>query len=163
MTEKNKTKKIIILHDIRSVLNVGAIFRTADAIGIDHVYLTGYTATPVDRFGRLRSDLAKSALGAEKSISWESYSDIFELINLLKKDGFEILSLEQSENSIDYKTVANKISEKIAVILGNETDGVDNKILELSDKIIEIPMRGEKESLNVSVATGILLYRLFDN
>jgi len=166
MTEKKQQEsqeKILILHNIRSVLNVGAIFRTSDAIGIDKVYLSGYTPAPIDRFGRERGDLAKSALGAEKSVSWESHSDIFELINLLKKDGFEILSLEQSENSIDYKTVANKISEKIAVILGNETDGVDNKILELSDKIIEIPMRGEKESLNVSVATGILLYRLFDN
>jgi len=166
MTEKKQQEsqeKILILHNIRSVLNVGAIFRTSDAIGIDKVYLSGYTPAPIDRFGRERGDLAKSALGAEKSVSWESHSDIFELINLLKKDGFEILSLEQSENSIDYKTVANKISEKIAVILGNETGGVDNKILELSDKIIEIPMRGEKESLNVSVATGILLYRLFDN
>ena len=157
-----KNPKILILHDIRSILNVGAIFRTADAIKIDKIYLTGYTPAPIDRFGRKRSDLAKSALGAEKIVKWESFGNVFELISLLKSEGFEILSLEQSDNSIDYKKVANTLSEKTVIILGNETDGVDKKILQQSDKIIEIPMKGNKESLNVSVAVGILLYRLFD-
>jgi|AntRauTorckE6833_2_1112554.scaffolds.fasta_scaffold35731_1 tRNA G18 (ribose-2'-O)-methylase SpoU len=169
MTEKNqeikqckKTEKVLILHNIRSVLNVGAIFRTADAIRIDKIYLTGYTPAPIDRFGRERIDLAKSALGAERSVDWESFDNVLGLINLLKKEGFEFLSLEQSENSIDYKKIAKNISNKTVVVLGNETDGIDKKILEQSDKIVEIPMRGKKESLNVSVATGILLYRLFD-
>jgi tRNA G18 (ribose-2'-O)-methylase SpoU len=106
--------------------------------------------------------LAKSALGAERSVDWESFDNVLGLINLLKKEGFEVLSLEQSENSIDYKKIAKNISKKTLVGLGNETAGIDKKILAQSDKIVEKPMRGKKESLNVSVATGILLYRLFD-
>jgi len=162
MSEKKQQQKILILHDIRSVLNVGAIFRTADSIGINKIYLTGYTPTPIDRFGREREDLAKSALGAEKSVFWESHKDVLELINSLKKENFEILSLEQSKDSIDYKKAAEIISDKVVVILGNETKGIDQFIINESDKVVEIPMRGLKESLNVSVATGILLYRLFD-
>jgi 23S rRNA (guanosine2251-2'-O)-methyltransferase len=163
MTDNQKSEKVLILNDIRSVLNVGAIFRTADAIGINKIYLTGYTPVPVDRFGRDRKDLAKSALGAEKTVDWESVDDIFDLIKNLKEKDFEILSLEQSNDSIDYKKAGDKIENKnTAIILGNEVGGVDEKLLEQSDYIVEIPMKGEKESLNVSVATGILLYRLFD-
>jgi 23S rRNA (guanosine2251-2'-O)-methyltransferase len=163
MTDNQKIEKVLILDNIRSVLNVGAIFRTADAIGIDKIYITGYTPAPVDRFGRGRKDLAKSALGAEKSVEWESTDDIFNLIKDLKEKDFEILSLEQSENSIDYKKAGDYFeNKKTAIILGNEVDGVNEKLLEQSDHIIEIPMRGEKESLNVSVATGIMLYSLFD-
>lgn len=153
-------QNFLILENIRSVHNVGAIFRTADAIGISKIYLCGYTPTPIDRFGRKRKDLEKSALGAEENIKWEHFKDTKVLIEELKKEGFQIISLEQSDNSVDYKAV--KIREKVAVILGNEVDGIQKEILSLSDIIAEIPMNGKKESLNVSVSAGVFLFRLFD-
>jgi len=157
-----KTREIIlILHDIRSVENVGAIFRTADAIGVSKIIISGYTPAPLDRFGRERGDLKKTALGAEKTIPWEQIKNINTKIKNLKKDGFDIIALEQNSKSLDYKKYKPK--EKTAIIIGSEVLGVSEKNLSLCDYILEIPMNGEKESLNVSVATGILLYRLFDN
>lgn len=153
-------ENVLILQDIRSIYNVGAIFRTADAIGISKIYLCGVTPAPIDRFGRKRDDLAKTALGAEESVSWGHVKDIISLIKDLKEKGFQIISLEQSENSIDYKKVSLK--DKNAFILGEEVNGIPKNILEISDVISEIPMKGEKESLNVSVATGIFLFRLLD-
>lgn len=157
-----KVKRILILPDIRSVINVGAIFRTADAIGIDKIYLTGYTPAPVDRFGRKRNDFTKASLGAEDSVEWEQVDNVEELISDLKKDGVKIIALEQSDHSIDYKKVEVGEVVNVAIILGNEVNGVDDKVLTLADEIIEIPMLGEKESLNVSVAAGVVLFRLFD-
>jgi len=157
-----KTREIIlILHDIRSVQNVGAIFRTADAIGVSKIIISGHTPAPIDRFGRERGDLKKTALGAEKTIPWEQVKNINTKIKNLKRDGFSIIALEQNPKSIDYKKYKPK--EKTAIIIGSEVLGVSEKNLSLCDYILEIPMNGEKESLNVSVATGILLYRLFDN
>jgi tRNA G18 (ribose-2'-O)-methylase SpoU len=155
-----KAQNILILEDIRSTHNVGAIFRTADAVGISKVYLVGYTPAPLDRFGRERGDVAKSALGAEKSIPWEQVSSMEPLLTSLKNDGYTIVALEQNEKSVDYKTIVPE--GKTAVVVGNEIDGVSKEALELADVIVEIPMQGEKESLNVSVATGVLLFRLFD-
>jgi len=155
-----KSENILILNDIRSVENVGAIFRTADASGISKIYLVGYTPAPLDRFGRKRNDLAKSALGAEDFVSWESKKSILPLLTKLKKDGFMVIALEQDENSIDYKKV--KIGEKNALILGTEVSGIPENILKKCDFIMEIPMRGKKESLNVSVATGIALFRILN-
>lgn len=164
MTKIDKQTKVLILHNIRSVLNVGAIFRTADAIGIDQIFLTGYTPAPIDRFGRERADIHKSALGAEKKVQWQVIEKVEEVLFDLREQNFKIISLEQADDSVDYKKVSEQINniENVAVVLGNETDGVDPKILEQSDIIAEIPMKGDKESLNVSVATGVLLYRLFD-
>lgn len=155
-------KKFLLLHNIRSVNNVGAIFRTADAIGIDQIFLCGYTPAPIDRFGRVRNNLHKTALGAEKSVLWQAEPDISVLIERLKKDGFQIIALEQYKDSVDYKKIVEKLGNKVAIILGNEVNGIESKILKKTDFIVEIPMRGEKESLNVSVSAGILLYRLFD-
>jgi tRNA G18 (ribose-2'-O)-methylase SpoU len=149
----------ILLHDIRSVYNVGAIFRTADAIGVSRIYLSGYTPGPLDRFGRVRKDFAKSALGAEKSVLSEHVEHL-EIVKELKKEGFQILALEQSEKSIDYKKV--ELKERMLVVLGNEVSGVEKDILKMADTVAEIPMNGEKESLNVSVSAGIVLYRWFD-
>jgi 23S rRNA (guanosine2251-2'-O)-methyltransferase len=159
--------KILILNNIRSVLNVGAIFRTADAVGIDKIYLTGYTPAPIDRFGRHRQDFAKAALGAEKTVQWEQIDDgeddaDINLIEKLQSDGFKIVALELDEKSVDYKNLEFSDDEKVAVIVGNEVDGVSKNILNKVDVIAEIPMNGKKESLNVSVATGVLLYRVFD-
>ncbi len=151
----------LILHDLRSNHNVGSIFRTADAIGIDKIYLTGYTPAPLDRFGRVNKEIAKTALGAEQSLPWEYVVNIFELIKKLKNESCQLLALEQAENSVDYKAV--KLGEATAIIVGNEVKGIDPAILEECDQIVEIPMRGGKESLNVAVASGILLFRLLDH
>lgn len=154
----HKSCFILILHNIRSVYNVGAIFRTADAAGVEKIYLTGYTPSPLDRFGRVRKDIAKTALGAEKTVLWESESDVQKIISKLKSEHFKILALEQSENSVDYKTFKTTVNS--ALILGEERYGITEDILKQCDTVIEIPMRGQKESLNVSVATGIALFRI---
>ncbi len=155
-----KQQNILILHDIRSVENVGAMFRTADAAGIDKIYLTGYTPAPLDRFGRKRRDLAKSALGAEEFVPWEQKKMILPLIAKLKRNGFSIIAIEQDKKSVDYKKV--KLKNKNAFIVGTEVTGIPKNILEKCDIIAEIPMRGKKESLNVSVALGIALFRMCD-
>lgn len=151
---------ILLIHDIRSVYNVGAIFRTADAVGITKIVISGYSPTPLDRFGRERSDFAKCALGSEKVIPWEYIETPYEKIIDLKKSGFYIVGLEQDARSVDYKQVHK--SDKTVFILGTETTGMTKELLDLCDTIAEIPMKGMKESLNVSVATGILLYRVLD-
>lgn len=151
-----KRKNIAIFHDIRSVKNVGAMFRTADAIGLDKIYLTGYTPTPLDRFGRKRQDLARSALGAENFIEWEQKKSLPILLRKLKKENFLIIGIEQDKKSIDYRKV--KLKNKNVFIVGSEVLGIAKKILEKCDVVIEIPMYGKKESLNVSVALGIVLF-----
>ncbi len=153
-------KSILILHDIRSAQNVGSLFRTADAAGIDKIYLSSITPQPLDRFGRMRNDIAKTALGAEQAIAWESYDDIKILIENLKKEGVQIIAIEQSNPSVDYKTIA--VDHSVAFILGNEVGGLSQEILNLTDIVAEIPMRGEKESLNVAVAGGIAIFRILN-
>ena len=148
----------LALHNIRSVYNVGAIFRTADAVGVSKIYLCGYTPAPIDRFGRARQDIAKAALGAEKTVAWESVENIEELVTQLHREKYSIFALEQSKNSIDYRKA--KLGNKNLLIVGNEVGGIEEKILATCDEILEIPMRGKKESLNVSVATGVALFSL---
>ena len=152
-------QKVVILDNVRSVYNVGSIFRTSDALGIDKIFLCGCTPTPIDRFGRARKDLAKVALGAEKDIKWEYFFDTKEIIKKLKKEGFQIIAVEQNKKSIDFKKVRPKYPT--AMIMGNEVGGIDKKILTLCDVIAEIPMKGKKESLNVSVSFGIAGYEIF--
>jgi 23S rRNA (guanosine2251-2'-O)-methyltransferase len=156
---KKNQENILILNNIRSVENVGAIFRTADAVGINKVYLTGYTPTPFDRFGRKRGDLAKSALGAEEFVPWEQ-RNLPALMRNLRREKYLIVAIEQAENSIDYKNV--KLKEKNAFIFGAEVTGIPKNILEKCDVIAEIPMKGKKESLNVSVACGVALFRVLN-
>lgn len=158
--KKKNNENILILHDIRSVENVGAIFRTADAAGINKIYLTGYTPTPLDRFGRKRGDLAKSALGAEEFVPWEQKKNITSLLKKLKQEKFFIVAIEQDEKSVDYKKV--KLKNKNAFIVGTEVTGIPKNILKKCDIVAEIPMRGKKESLNVSVALGVGLFRILD-
>ncbi len=160
MSDKNKQKVFIILPDIRSVHNVGAIFRTADACGVSKIFLTGYTPTPTDRFGRDRKDFTKCALGAEKTVDWEYREDLIDLIKELKQKNVEVVAVEQDTKSIDYK--AFDLNKSTAFIFGNEVDGLSQDILNQVDTIIEIPMVGEKESLNVSVSVGIILFRILD-
>jgi 23S rRNA (guanosine2251-2'-O)-methyltransferase len=150
----------LLLDNIRSVHNVGSIFRTADTLGIEEIYCVGTTPSPVDRFGRKRQDLAKVSLGAEDSVKWLHLEDGLTIVKKLKKDGFKIIALEQSPESLDYKSV--QVHGPALIILGNEVDGVDQKFLKQCDVIAEIDMKGKKESLNVSVATAVFLYRLLD-
>ena len=157
---KKNQENILILHNIRSVSNVGAIFRTADAAGINKIYLTGYTPTPLDRFGRIRKDMAKSALGAEEFIPWEYKKSLSALLSKLKKERYLIIGIEQAKNSIDYKKV--KIKNKNVLIVGAEVNGIPKNILKKCDIIAEIPMKGKKESLNVSVACGVVLFRILN-
>jgi 23S rRNA (guanosine2251-2'-O)-methyltransferase len=158
MTKKKQGEVAVLLHDIRSTYNVGSIFRTSDALGINKIYLSGYTPTPIDKYGRARKDIGKVALGAEKTIIWEYQEDPKKIIKSLKKEGFQIVCVEQDEKSIDYKKL--KVKEKVLFVMGNEVLGVDKRILELCDDVVEIPMKGEKESLNVSVAYGVALFRI---
>mgnify|MGYP001572456562 FL=1 len=132
------------------------MFRTADAAGIQKIYLAGYTPAPLDRFGRKRKDLAKSALGAEEYVKWEQVKSLPALLTKLKREKFLIIGVEQAENSVDYKKVSLK--NRNAFIAGAEVTGIPKNILEKCDIIAEIPMRGKKESLNVSVACGIVLF-----
>jgi tRNA G18 (ribose-2'-O)-methylase SpoU len=157
---KNQEQNVLILNDIRSAQNVGAIFRTADAIGVSKIYLTGYTPAPLDRFGRKRQDITKSALGAEETVLWEPKKNLSALISKLKKEKYLIIAIEQDKNSIDYKKV--KLGKKNAFIVGTEVSGIPKNILKKCDVIAEIPMRGKKESLNVSVATGVALFRVLN-
>lgn len=149
-----------MLHNIRSVENVGAMFRTADAAGIDKIYLSGYTPAPVDRFGRKRGDMAKSALGAEEYVKWEQKKSLPAVLRSLRREGFYIIAIEQDEKSVDYKKI--KAKSKNAFIVGTEVTGIPKSILNKCDIIAEIPMKGNKESLNVSVALGVALFRILN-
>lgn len=156
---KEKRKKVIlILHNIRSVYNVGSIFRTADAAGVSVVFLSGYTPAPTDRFGRARKDIAKTALGAEQSVLWKRVSTIGSAIEQLKQDGAQVIAVEQAKKTVDYKKLS--ITYPVAFIFGNEVRGLSKNILGKCDVVAEIPMRGNKESLNVSVAVGIVLFNV---
>jgi 23S rRNA (guanosine2251-2'-O)-methyltransferase len=160
---------ILILHNIRSVHNVGSIFRTADAAGIAKIFLTGYTPAPLDRFGRERKDFVKVSLGAEKSVPWESAAQLTPVLKKLKKGGYTVLAIEQNKKStslFDYHHLRRDPAKgggkpyKIAVVMGNEVLGISPQSLTYADHILEIPMRGKKESLNVSVAAGVALFAL---
>ncbi len=151
---------ILVLHDIRSAQNVGSLFRTADAVGVSKICLSAITPSPIDRFGRDRSDIAKTALGAEKTIPWEVYGDIVSLIKKYKKEGYYCIAIEQSEKSVDYKQIIPV--DKMVFILGNEVGGLSEDILSVADSIAEIPMAGDKESLNVAVAGGVALFRILN-
>jgi len=149
-----KRELVIILHNIRSAYNVGSIFRTVDAAGINKIYLSGYTPTPAD------DKVKKTALGAEKLVTWEKYGQIALLIDKLRKSGFLIVALEQSKKSVDYRKFEPKFP--LALIVGNEVKGLSKAVLKNMDEVIAIPMHGKKESLNVSVAAGIALYKIIE-
>ena len=154
---KREAKLVLILHNIRSAQNVGSIFRTADAAGVEQIYLTGYTPSPLDRFGRGNDKIAKTALGAEKTVSWETQKSASALIKKLQKKGFSITAIELSPRAVAYTKWRPNFP--LALVLGNEVKGISVPLLKLCDGVVEIPMRGTKESLNVSVAAGIILFK----
>ncbi|MEW5805125.1 MAG: RNA methyltransferase [Patescibacteria group bacterium] len=149
----------LVLDNLRSALNAGAIFRTADAVGVERIYLCGITPRP-SQSGRAGKDLAKTALGAEKHLAWEYKKRAGDAINQLKKQRFKIIALEQDKKAVDVFKFRLGKKQKIALVLGNEVRGISKNILKKCDKIIYIPMFGKKESLNVAVAFGIASYCL---
>lgn len=162
MANNDGKKCVLIIHDIRSAHNVGAMFRTADGAGVTEIFLTGYTPVPPKKdavyLSQAEKSFKKTALGAEEYVAWKKVVSLSRLLGKLKKEGFEIVALEQHEGSIRYDSYRPK--GPVALIVGNEVLGVDHKIIEHCDRVIEIPMRGKKNSLNVSVALGIALYQI---
>jgi tRNA G18 (ribose-2'-O)-methylase SpoU len=144
--------KIVLLESIRSMQNVGAIFRNADWAWFDKVILTWYTPYPP------RNDISKTALGAQSWIDWEFYEDKMEILKKFKNDWFKIYSVELTNDAVDYKTLFTQKNNNIVLVLWNEVTWVSKEILDLSDKKVIIPMKGKKESLNVSVAAWIVMY-----
>ena len=144
----------VLLNNIRSLYNVGSIFRTADAAGVEKIWLCGITGRP----GTARSKIEKTALGAEKSVPWEYRQSAVSVIRELKAKGYEIVFLEQMKESISYELFEPR--PPVCLVLGNEIAGVDEEMLALCDRAIEIPMAGLKNSLNVTVAFGVAAYHI---
>lgn len=159
-------KNALILYNIRSIHNVGSIFRSADGAGFGKIYLCGITPSPVDRFGKVLPALAKVSLGAENFVAWDdshrSPQKTTKLIEKLKCEDYIICALEQHVRSVPYDRAfsGKSAKKKYCLILGEEVKGLPSFILSRADKILEIPMHGKKESLNVSVAAGIAMYAL---
>ncbi|MGB1039257.1 MAG: RNA methyltransferase [Flavobacteriales bacterium] len=152
---QKKTPIIVILDNIRSLNNIGSVFRTSDAFRIEKIYLCGYTATPPNK------DIAKTALGATKSVDWEHREDIIELIQELRKNTTEVYAIEQTSDSIMLDNFQPKKNAKTAVIFGNEVQGVQQEAIDVCNGVIEIPQIGTKHSLNISVSNGVVLWDLF--
>lgn len=146
----------VALEDVRSAHNVGAIFRTADAAGVSAMHLIGTTPTPIDRFGRQRSDITKTALGAERSIPWTYHESADDFVRTMRDSAREIIVVEQDVRARDLLSVS-PVSDGV-VVFGNEVTGVSERLRAAADQLVSIPMYGSKESLNVSVAAGIALY-----
>jgi 23S rRNA (guanosine2251-2'-O)-methyltransferase len=149
--------KYVILDNVRSSHNVGAIFRTCDGAGVAKIFLLGYTPAPVDRFGRPVAEIVKTSLGASAMIPWEQVTDGPALLAQLRSEGVSIVAVEQSPHAISLYDF--NPSGDVAYIFGNEIDGVAPDLMALSDHVIEIPMLGQKESLNVGVTVGIVLFK----
>ncbi|MGB0850764.1 MAG: RNA methyltransferase [Bacteroidia bacterium] len=150
----SKTPIIVVLDNVRSMHNVGAIFRTSDGFRVEKIFLCGITATPPHR------DIRKTALGADETVDWEYTETTKEALEMLK--GAHICALEQVVDSVPLRDVELPKNEKIVLVVGNEVDGVDEDLLDYCNQVIEIPQFGTKHSFNVSVSTGITLWELFN-
>ncbi|MDX6745503.1 RNA methyltransferase [Polaribacter sp. PL03] len=151
----DKTPIIVVLDNIRSLNNIGSVFRTSDAFLIEKIYLCGICATPPNK------EIHKTALGATESVAWEYVEDTLMLIQKLKDSNIKVLAIEQAENSTKLDTFYPKKNEKYAIVMGNEVKGVQQEVVNASDLCIEIPQLGTKHSLNISVTTGVVLWDLF--
>ena len=149
-----KQPLIVITDNVRSMHNIGSIFRTADAFLIKEIVLGGISGTPP------HPEITKTALGAEDSVSWRHVEDTYKEVEFLKKEGWKISVLEQAHNSVPLNEFNRKKDEKLVLVVGNEVSGVDQKIVDIADYILEIPQYGVKHSLNVSVSAGIALFQL---
>ena len=153
--EAEKTPIIILLDDIRSLHNIGSVFRTADAFLIEKIYLCGITAIPPNK------EIHKTALGATETVAWEYQKEVTDVIGLLKKGSVSVFAIEQVENAIFLHNFQAEKNKKYALVFGNEVYGVSQKAIELCDGSIEIPQLGTKHSLNISVSAGIVVWDLF--
>lgn len=149
-----KVSVVVILDNIRSAINVGSVFRSSDAFAIERLILVGFTATPPSR------EITKTAIGATSSVDWTHVDDITDTLLQLKKNGYTITSIEQTDSSVSLLDWDIKPDQKLAIVMGNEVDGVSDEALALSDVAIEIPQYGTKHSLNVSVCTGVVLWEV---
>ena len=150
-----KTPLIVVLDNIRSLNNIGSVFRTSDAFLIEKIYLCGITATPPNK------DIHKTALGATESVDWEYAEDTLTLVENLKEEGVKVLAIEQAENSTKLNTFFPDKNQKYAIVMGNEVKGVQQQVVNASDLCVEIPQLGTKHSLNISVTTGVVIWDLF--
>lgn len=159
---------ILIAHDIRSTHNVGSLLRTSEGLGVKKVFLTGYTPHPMTASDprlphiakKLDRQIHKTALGAEDMIAWEYIEDIGDVLQDVRKTGYQIIALEQSEDSIPLPEFLS--SQKVALLIGREVEGIEPSLLGMCDTIVEIPMHGKKESFNVVQASAIALYRILN-
>jgi tRNA G18 (ribose-2'-O)-methylase SpoU len=150
-----KTPLIVVLDNIRSLNNIGSVFRTSDAFLIEKIYLCGICATPPNK------DIHKTALGATESVAWEYVEDTLTLVEKLKAENVKVLAIEQAEKSTKLNTFYPKENEKYAIVMGNEVKGVQQEVVSAADICLEIPQLGTKHSLNISVTTGVVLWDLF--
>jgi tRNA G18 (ribose-2'-O)-methylase SpoU len=150
-----KTPLIIILDDIRSLHNIGSVFRSSDAFLVEKIYLCGITAVPPNK------EIHKTALGATETVTWEHTENVLDVIEKLKQENVAIYAIEQTENSIMLNDFQPELNKKHALIFGNEVKGVNQKAINASDGVIEIPQLGSKHSLNISVSAGIVIWDLF--
>ncbi len=150
--KQEKFPVIVVLDDLRSLNNIGSFFRTADAFNVEKVYLCGITASPPHR------DIQRTALGATETVEWEYRRSIEELIRELKQEGVCICSIEQAEETIFLQNIHQLPAEQFALVFGNEVNGVNQTVIDMSDHIIEVPQFGTKHSLNVSVCAGVVLW-----
>jgi len=153
--EAKKTPLIIVLDNIRSLNNIGSVFRTADAFLIEKIYLCGITATPPHK------DIHKTALGATDTVEWEYVEDTLALVEKLQQEKIEVLAIEQAENAIMLNDFTPKKDKRYAIVFGNEVKGVQQKVVSASNTVIEIPQYGSKHSLNISVSAGVVVWDLF--
>lgn len=151
----NKIPVVIVLDHVRSCNNVGSIFRTSDALLIEKIYLCGITATPPDK------EIHKTALGSENTVDWEYFVNTQDIIEILRNKGYTMIAVEQVEGSIELQDYEPSPNEKLALIFGNEVKGVQQEVVNLCDKTIEIPQFGTKHSFNISVSAGIVLWEIF--
>ena len=155
--QANKLPLIVVLDDVRSMHNVGSVFRTGDAFRIEAVYLCGITSTPP------MAEIHKTALGAEDSVEWRYFDTALEAVEALKSDGYEVYSVEQAHGSTMLQNFTPINNKKYAVVLGNEVKGVHQEVIDASDGCLEIPQFGTKHSMNVSVTGGIIIWHFAKN
>jgi tRNA G18 (ribose-2'-O)-methylase SpoU len=153
--EAQKTPLLLILDDIRSLNNIGSVFRTSDAFLIEKIFLCGITATPPNK------EINKTALGATETVAWEYHENVLEVISTLKNDGVNVYAIEQVESAVYLQNFEVLKDEKYALLFGNEVFGVSQKAVELCDGAIEIPQLGTKHSLNIAVSAGIVVWDFF--
>lgn len=152
---QKKTPFVLVLDNVRSALNVGSAFRTSDAFALEKIYLCGITATPPHR------EILKTAIGATDAVAWEHHKDSTALVQQLRKEGYQIIGVEQADDKVLLQDFALDKNQKYALVFGNEVKGVSNEVMQLLDTCLEVPQFGTKHSLNISVCVGVVVWEFF--